>query len=401
MKYTRLLPLILLAAGALLFASCKEDQPAPQKNDGSAPAPVTKVSWAPLPGAVRISYAPPADADLFYVEAECETAKGSKVAKATFYDHAVVLNGFGDTSEYEVKLYAVDRGENRSEPVTVKVKPSLPPVLSVRNSIVIKEDFGGINLAFTNSTEANLVLFVLTPDSLGDWKEVDANYTKRPSGAFSVRGFPAVKRKFAVYVRDQWNNFSDTMVQEVVPLFEEEIDKKKFREYRLPTDAPTGFSWFMPRMWDGSIEEPNGFHTEHMGTADNPSGFPHHYTFDMGTVAKLSRFKIWQRGILSNPSFLYAHGNPRKFEIWGSTQPAQDGSWDGWTKLLDCESIKPSGLSIGQVSNEDKAYAADGEEYIFPFDAPPVRYIRVNVFSTWGGDDYSHIMEITLFGAEQ
>ena len=397
----RIKPLILLVAILSVLASCQEDGPKPQVDDGHPPAAVTDPSWEALPGAVKISYSLPSDPDLFYVEADCETGNGKKESRATFYDNSLILEGFGDTSEYEAKLYAVDRGENKSEPVTVKFKPSLPPVLAVRNSLVVKEDFGGINVTFTNQSEGNVVIFVMTTDSVGDWKQVDAEYTSRPSGSFSVRGFSDEPRKFALYVRDQWNNFSDTLITELTPLFEEQLDKSKFSEYRLDGDAPAGFGWVMPRLWDGSIDAPNGFHTDHMGTTDNPSGFPHHYTFDLGVLAKLSRFTFWQRGITSENTFLYAHGNLRKFEIWGSTNPASDGSWTGWTKLLDCESIKPSGLPIGQVSNEDKAYAAKGEEYVFPLTAPPVRYIRINVLATWGGDDYSHVMEMTFWGAVQ
>lgn len=381
--------------------SCEEDHPAPQVNDGTAPPPPTDIRTERLPGAVRLSYAIPKGSDAFYVLADCATPNGHRQAKATVYDNALILDGFGDTSEYTAQVYAVDRGENRSEPVTVTFRPLQPPVRAVKDSLEVKEDFGGIQLNFHNATEANVVIYVLTPDSSGDWTEAEAYYTSRREGSFSVRGYAAEPRKFALFVRDQWNNYSDTLVVEKTPLFEKMLDKSLFREYRLPGDASAGWGWVMPRLWDGSIDEPNGFHTEPQDTKDKPSGFPHHYSFDLGVTAKLSRFKFYQRGIISSTSFLYAHGNPRKFEIWGSTNPNPDGSFDGWIKLKDCESIKPSGLSIGQVSNEDRAYAAAGEEYVFALDAPAVRYIRVNVLSNWGGDSYSHIMEMTFWGAEQ
>src|SRR5690242_14727405 len=131
------LPLCLLL---LLCAACREEHPAPQKNDGKAPAPVSQVLAERLPGGVRISYELPKDADLFYVQADCPTAGGNIEAKASFYDDAVTLMGFGDTSTYTAQLYAIDRGENKSAPVSVTFKPLLPPVLSVKNSLVIKQD---------------------------------------------------------------------------------------------------------------------------------------------------------------------------------------------------------------------------------------------------------------------
>lgn len=387
----------LLVCAMLAIVSCKENKPEPQLDDGTAPGPVSKVSVTPLPGGAELNYHLPDDADLFYVEAQWQTPTGTRDAKSSFYDNTLTIDGFGDTSVYSVRLYAVDRGENKSEPVTVDVRPLLPPVLAVKNSIEVLQDFGGIQVNFDNKHEANVVIYVLTNDSTGALTTVKTFYTSMPEGHFSVRGFSPVERKFAIYLRDEWNNLSDTLYSTVTPLFEEQLDKSKFKVYRLPGDAPAGYGWVMTRLWDGSTDGSNGFHTANMGTDDNPSGFPHHFTFDLGTKAKLSRFKFWQRP----GAFLYAHGNYKEFEIWGSNSPDQDGSWNGWTKLLECESIKPSGLPIGEVSNEDKAYALRGEEYIFPLSTPAVRYIRVNVLSTWGGDDYSHCMEMTFWGTEQ
>lgn len=181
----------------------------------------------------------------------------------------------------------------------------------------------------------------------------------------------------------------------VTPVIEREMDKSAFAEYILPSDAPSAYGWLLSMLWDGSISAPNGFHTA------NTVDFPHHYTFDLGVETTLSRFKLWQRGSADGNGYLYSAGNPMEFEIWGATEPAADGSWDGWTKLLDCESVKPSGLPVGENTDEDKAYAAAGEEFHFPSNIPPVRYIRVKVISNWRGDPYSHAMEMTFWDVEQ
>lgn len=181
----------------------------------------------------------------------------------------------------------------------------------------------------------------------------------------------------------------------VSPVIEHEMDKSLFAEHVLPGDAPSAWGWLLPMLWDGNADSPNGFHTS------SDVGFPHHYTFDLGKEVVLSRFKLWQRGATTADAYLYSAGNPKQFEIWGSTEPAADGSWDGWVKLLDCQSVKPSGLPVGQLSEEDKAYAAAGEEYHFPSNTPPVRYIRVKVISNWRGDPYSHSNEITFWEIEQ
>ncbi|HYH55502.1 MAG TPA: DUF4959 domain-containing protein, partial [Anseongella sp.] len=160
----------LLALGA-----CKKDQHKldPLENDGIPPASISNVEVENLNGAVRITYTLPNDEDLLYVVAECETEKGMVQSKSSLYSNTLLMEGFGDTREREVALYAVDRGENRSEPVKVSVKPFTPPMQLVRNSMDIIEDFGGVKISFMNELESDLVISVLTPDSLGDWAEVE------------------------------------------------------------------------------------------------------------------------------------------------------------------------------------------------------------------------------------
>src|SRR3546814_4699641 len=51
--------------------------------------------------------------------------------------------------------------------------------------------------------------------------------------------------------------------------------------------------------------------------------------------------------------FRSANANPRRWEVWGSNEPAEDGSYEGWFKLADCESYKPSGAPVGELTAED------------------------------------------------
>ena len=238
----------------------------------------------------------------------------------------------------------------------------------------------GVELRYTDlaGEEQSMVVF---PDSA---ETIMENYKKGTE--FSYR---------TMYLPD--STAIDTLYTEyltVLPVIEHEMDKTAFAEYVLPTDAPSAWGWLLPMLWDGNINAPNGFHTP------SDVSFPHHYTFDLGKEAVLSRFKLWQRGAAAGDGYLYSAGNPKQFEIWGATEPADDGSWDGWTKLLDCQSYKPSGLPSGQLSEEDKIYAAAGEELHFPSNTPPVRYIRVKVISNWGGSAFSHANEITFWEVE-
>jgi|GEM_PF-879197 F5/8 type C domain. len=194
----------------------------------------------------------------------------------------------------------------------------------------------------------------------------------------------------AIYLPDEnaIDTFTTAYGQATLPLFERKLDKSRFRPLLLPTDAPDAYGWIMPFLWDENYGEP-GFHTPPGG------GLPRWYTIDMGDAVRLHRLKLWQR---IDGGFVFNRGNPKTFEVWGSNDPDTDGGWQNWVKLLDGESIKPSGLPLGTVNESDVAYARGGEEFRFEDEMlPAVRYIRFKVVDTWSGEDFTHLLELSLW----
>ena len=43
----------------------------------------------------------------------------------------------------------------------------------------------------------------------------------------------------------------------------------------------------------------------------------------------------------------------KSWEIWGREDEPANSSWDGWTKLITCNSFKPSGKPVGENTDED------------------------------------------------
>lgn len=381
----------------LILSACKEDRIGIKENDGVAPAPIANASVENLSGKAKITYTLPSDKDLMYVMAEYVNKKGERLEyKSSLYANYITVEGFGDESEYSVNLYAVDRAQNRSKPVTVKVVPLKPPVVLVYESLSVAAAFGGIKIDFLNIQKANVVIDVLT-DSLGRWIPVtppSAFYTSSVGGDFTVRGYGPVERKFAIVIKDKFGNRSDTLKVSRTPYDEKPLNMAQFNELKLPTDVSTySGSYVLRNVWDDKVAD-NGYHTSLSGD------IPHWFTIDMGVVAKLSRFKLWQRGIVQNPDYKYNRGNPELIEVWGSLQkPAADGSWGGWTKLADYVSVKPSGNPLGSFNSDDAAHAEAGEDCIFPLDSPPVRYLRFKVIKTWGNTNYTHFNEIKFWGS--
>ena len=380
------------------MVSCSKEKYTSATDSDEAPGPVSNVTVVPLPGGARISYSLPDDESLRYVRAEYNIRPDfAREAKSSLYKDELIVDGFPDTMEYDVTLYAVSKGEQSSSPVTVRVKPLLPPLKEAYNTIEFAETFGGVRISFDNIGQASLAVTLLT-DSAGVLSEVETYYTKAEKGTYSVRGYEAQPRIFGAVVRDRWGNLSDTVTAQITPIFEEVIPKTNFNAFNLPTDTyekhiPQGD---MFQMWDGRIA-PNGgigvFHTK------PGSGMPQWFTFDMGVTAVFSRYKLFHRG--PGDQWAYQLAAPKRWEVWGSAErPDPSGDWDGWVKLMDCESYKPSG--DGPITNEDAIYAtSDGEDFEFPENSPPVRYLRFKILETWGFLDYVYIGELSFWGQLQ
>jgi F5/8 type C domain. len=387
-------PLNILLAVVLGFATmagCQQDRLEPTRNDGIPPGKVIHAEAEPGHGVVTITYTPPTDRDLLYVKAVYRTKKGEvRETKATFYTNKITVTGFADTSFYDVDLYAVDEGENLSEPYTIRVKPLKPPYLIVRDSIKAIADFGGLNVSFVNELKENIAIITLGNDSLGNFVPVNTFYTNVERGNFSTRGFPAEPTTFGICIRDRWNNLSDTLLFELTPYFEVRLDKTRIRPLVLPNDAPLGYGGEVRYLFDDVFGNNGWYHTS------DQSRMPQWFTFDMGMKAKLSRL-VWR---MRDGQFYNLH-NPRTVEIWGSNNPSPDGSWDNWVLLKAHEQIKPSGLPPGQLSQADEEAGIAGETVTFSLEVPEVRYIRFKTLRNWSNGTYVNFNEITLFGSPE
>ncbi|MCD2421256.1 DUF4959 domain-containing protein [Niabella pedocola] len=372
----------------LVTAACKREVAGPALKDDVAPEPVSEVTVENLNGAAKISYALPEDPDLLYVKARYTTRQGVvRETKVSRYNRSIMVDGFGDTSAYQVALYTVDKSENSSPVVEVTVHPLEPPVWIVRKQLKLAPDFGGVNVRYTNPGEHDLAIVVLANDSLGQFSPRSTNYTNLKAGDFSTRNMPDVPTRFGVYVRDRWGNLSDTLITQLTPLFEALLDRTKMRGLTLPTDAPLGYGGSIAGLFDGNTT--SGFY--HSGDA---ARMPQWFTYDMGVTAKLSRLAWFMR-----PGFYYTLHNPKEVEIWGSNNPNPDGSFDdSWVLLATATQTKPSGLPEGQLSQADTDAALAGYTVVFPLNTPKVRYIRFKTLKNWSNGTYVNFYEIMMWG---
>ncbi|MDR0699326.1 MAG: DUF4959 domain-containing protein [Tannerella sp.] len=374
---------------SVAFFGCLEEKRPEISMDNIPPAPVTDVQVRNISGGAILKYQLPDDEDLLYVKALYSLKEGHNAeVRASLYCDTLTIKGFGDEQEREVQLVAVDRSQNESEPVKVIVKPLEPSVLAVRKTLKIYPEFGGVRLYWQNLDRTEIAVVLEKKDHNGEFVQIDAFYSSVVNGDVASRGMDTIPSDFRAYVQDRWENQSAPLDTTLTPIFETKFDRTKFKALRMPDDQPDAWGWVMPNMFDGNTS--TGFHTE-------GSSMPQWCTFDMGIKGKISRIKIWQR----SGSFAYNHGNLKRFELWGTNDAANLGDWNAYTRLIECVNIKPSGLPLGQVSSEDEARIAEGDEYACPPDAPAVRYLRVKALESWAGGFAFYIMEIEVYGSEE
>lgn len=381
-----LLKIYFIIAAALVWGACEEIEREPLSSDSVAPQPVSNPVVVNEPGGATISYDLPNETDLLYVKAEYTLSDGQQYeVRSSIYKNSVKVEGYGDANEHTVTLYTVDRGENVSAPVTVKINPLTPPVHGVKETVAMIPDFGGVQYTWLNEHNAALSFIVLAQDSLGTLYPVETIYSSITEGRYTLRGFPPEEKIFGLIIRDRWDNFSDTLKIQVTPMFEERLDKENFNRIVLPGDNDMD-------AWEGRYEfayddDPETFNHTWAG-----EGWPQYFTLDLGVTARLSRVIVLQR-----QNFFYSHGNPRLLEIWGiAEEPPADGSWDGWVKLRDCVATRPT--QQGGTAEEDDLHFARGDEYAFTLEDPEVRYIRILVNETWGLTGFIHFAEVTFYG---
>ncbi|MFD2599446.1 DUF5000 domain-containing lipoprotein [Sphingobacterium corticis] len=385
----------LLAAHLVLLGGCAEDMLPGPTREGGKPQSITSYTVRSISGGAIIKYELPNDRDLRYVKAVYTMADGRvRENKASVYKDEILVDGFARAGEYQVNLIAVSVGDVESDPTTISISALTPPYLQtlekLREESNLTATFGGIRLLFENNTEAPIAIHIIAKNNNGQWTTARDFYTRLKEGVVNVRGFAAQEREFGVFVTDRWNNISDTLTGLFTPIHEEMMDKKKFAEYHLPTDtwqAHTGYR--TPSViWDGNTRvSATIFHSA------PGSGMPQHFSFDMGVAANLSRFLMYSR--LDHE---YRFNHPKVLELWGSNEPNPDGSWESWTKVGTYTSIKPSGLPLGEQTNDDINYARAGEEFDVEFQEEPYRYWRWRTLDTWGGNSDVSLAELTFYG---
>lgn len=417
--------IIILIITISIFSGCQEKVLNPVEDKPGNPGPVTNIQVTNISGGAQIKYDLPADDDLLYVKADYMINNGKDMqVKASLYENSLTVRGYHDedtTKMYNITLTGVDRSGNESEPVIAQIKPGLSPLKIVKNSLSINEAFGGASFKWQNETQQPIIFYFLADTIKAEGAEpgplvITRIISSDSEGEYVERGYPNKPRKFAATLQDVYGNREELIQpeEELTPLLEEKLDKSLMRviEYE---ETPVEDDW-------------NWWGMNHQLFIDNDksdlstvisyrSPYPRHITIDLGDVYKLSRYVWWQRPGAQNKieEYAYNRGNPNRWYIYARAEPidleeeiTEDNDGDGlpdwtnhWTKVGDYELEKPSGLPLGQLSQEDiNAVLNTGHNFNFPLDLPPMRYIRFGIKSNFDGAGWCNMNEIDFYGTQ-
>lgn len=392
-----LLKLITLILVLATNVGCDEYEHMPISTDGTRPTVIENIQYTAINGGVDITYDIPDDKDLLYVKATYINTLGQESeVKTSIFDNKIQILGFGDISEKTISLYAVDRSNNVSEPITIKVTPLTPPLDLIQPLLHIIADYGGARYTWENPTKTPIAIELLRLNSRDEMEIIETVYTEALSAQQALRGFESVPMLFAAVIKDNYGNISDTIYANtpdklLTPLYEVKLDRKKF----LPVYLDNDDNWNAWGDYFGIYDEDpiSMGHTGGTGTGTGTNIF----TVDLGVNAALSRIRLNSR--LRKVQEIYGRGAPKTYKIYGSTTiPGTDGNLDNWTFLRTCETWKPSGSPLGVVTDEDVIQYTAGFEFVF--DTPvEIRYLRIQVTETWDNAAFCNITDMNVWGS--
>ena len=343
----------------LLGISCNAPEEWAPKYDDVVPGPVSNVRVENVNGGAIIYYTLPSDIDkndlMGAKVVYTLTPDGEEMEQwASAANDSIELEGYGDTNERTVMVYAVHKNTKVSTGVTTTIKPLTPLISAMRETLKAMPTFSGIQVTWDNPRRKNMGIELYVEDEIThEMVLFDKYFSDAANGKVTFRPFTSEERKFRIEMFDRWKNYAPPFETTITPLFEEEILARdgsnpiwslfddgmvintttgltEYR-YRYRCDLHTALSSVTAQFiqvtdWDDtSLNAWWSVGSQHVledyipGTGDILVPFPFCVTFDMGRKAVYSRMAIRSRYRAGYPVFSYPV--PVEFEVWGSNNP--------------------------------------------------------------------------------
>jgi hypothetical protein len=386
---------VMMIALFLTAFSCTEKEMVPISGGEGKPDKITILGEPePIPGGAIISFQAPANNDILGVKAVYDINGKEYTSSVSYYENKLRIEGYIDTVEHVARLYTINRAQQLSDEVRVSFTPKKASLLKVVPTVDIDAYFQGARFTWKNEDKASLIFSMLAADDNGNLQTMQMKTSNASSDFVVLRGFDVEPRQFALVISDKWGNVSETIYPEeglLTPISEQRLDKNKMSFLSLENDTYwTAFGQganLYKLIDDIALNDDNLAHSDY-NTVPGAS-----FTMNIGSPAILSRMVVYQRIMYER---YFNAGNVQLFEVYGRKDPpSQNGDWSEWTKIMDCEVIKPS---PGNGSNDDDLAAAEaGAEFLFPVMPEDYQYLRIKVIQSFESH-WAYFTELTLYG---
>ncbi len=418
---TRIFNILFFIALVGIVFSCNEEETRISGSDDSVPPnQPTDITYNPLYGGARFFYEIPGDEDLLSVDAVYTNKNGKTFSfSSSYFKDSLDVYGFGDTIEYQVDLYAVDRAGNKSAPVKVTVKPLQPAITRVAESMEVKPGFSSFFVDWENDLEQSINVYV---DFTFSKDGADQSFTSVfSSNLKEERRFvedldlgPDNPIAVKLRVEDIYGNITESIDKGTLTLFEDmEISKEKWvlpaandSVGGVPQCFGDGLEGRLRYIIDGIIDRGdnlNFMHTHARGRTGNKDdgNMPWNVIIDLGDYYELSRIITVQRhsGGLNNVNRgqYYKSENVGIYEMY-----YWDEDSSKWSIISEHQIPVPVGLS--ELEFVKRGEAGD-MAYMYPDDpkyTKPTRWFRYRAMkgftANYTREDANCLSELTLYG---
>ncbi|MDD4969308.1 MAG: DUF4959 domain-containing protein [Paludibacter sp.] len=382
---------------------CKEEDP----KDTTPPGVVTNVKYTATPGGAILTFKAPNDNDLLFVKASYTNSLGREVFKVTsIYSDSIEIDGFNEETPKQVKLYAVDKNNNQSEPVVIDVTPLKSYIYTVLESLEMKADLGGVRVKWINPMSKTVFVNVFYNNG-GKVSQRILSSSLDTTNTM-IRGIDPELYNFSVVVEDfNGNKTNKREVGSYKPLLEQKIDKKSWTI--LQNLSVDGDKWEgkLVNFFDDVVDtkEVNVDNSYFIISRDDNGGmlkWPLDIVIDLNKTVIINRFVVWQRAFaylnaeqngVSLEYLYYKPENMKSFNVSVSNDKAI------WIPLGTFDIGDPLDAN-GNIPATKIKEAIDGHEFNLENVSMPFRYFKFSILSNYGSESDVYGSEITLYGLD-
>ncbi len=352
----------LVIFSAIFFTGCEKEE-----GDVTPPGTIENIVVTPDFGGFIVSWQNPTDADFYYVDLTFTDAKGEQWSKKiSSYANTAKIAGLTEEKEYQLDFVCFDKSGNASNKQTVKSICKTPPFALVAKTLVVKPDFGGINVKWNNISGKSVSVQVAYKDNSGA-KQTQTAVSSQSSDILFLSGLQSKSQVFSIIVADSLGNKGEASQFELTPLAESKISKANWSVVSFSSEEAYGEGESNGRVIHAIDDNINSFW--HSQWAEASPVYPHWFVIDMNATVTISRFECYRRQGSSS--------GPDKIKFYGS----MDGNT--WT-------------DFGEFAFNRTINAA--QNYRIPSN-PEVRFFKFE--ATAGPNTYAHMGEINVYGSSK